>query len=123
MPNCPGNLDGDGGAKKVARNAPGRKPQKHTKKTAHEAADRKAALAFEKKQERRDRERAKQKAAQRKERERRQKAVDRAQSGLDAACQKHDEGAADIRAKIEALEEQARTEDARWGKELSTRPR
>jgi hypothetical protein len=57
--------------------AQGSKPQKHPKKTAKEAADRKAALACEKEQERRERERAKEEAAQRKERERRQKAVAR----------------------------------------------
>jgi len=72
----PSDLAGDGGTKKAARNAPNRKPQKHTKKTADEAADRNAALAFEKEQEeRREHERAKEKAAQRKERERQQKAV------------------------------------------------
>jgi hypothetical protein len=115
----PSDLAGDGVAKKAARNSPSRKPQKHAKKTADEAEDRKAALAFEKEQARRGRERAKEEAAQRKLRERRQKDADKAQSALDAARRRHDQNAADIQAKIENLEEQSRAEEARWGKERS----
>jgi hypothetical protein len=113
-----GDGDGDGGAKKAARKAPNRKPQKNAKKI-DEAEDRKAALAFEKEQARRERERAKEEAAQRKQRERRQKDVDKAQSALDAARRSHDRDAAGIQAKIEDLEEQSRAEEARWGKERS----
>jgi hypothetical protein len=75
-----------GGAKKAARKAPSRKSIR--RRPPNKAADRKAALAFEKEQERRERERAKEEAAQRKERERRQKAVDKTQSALDAARRK-----------------------------------
>jgi hypothetical protein len=114
----PRDLAGDGGAKKAARKAPSRKPQKNAKKI-DEAGDRKAALAFEKEQARRERERAKEEAAQRKQRERRQKDVDRAQAALDTARRKHDANAADIRAKLEALEERSRAEEARWEKERS----
>jgi hypothetical protein len=89
------------------------------KKAADDAADRKAALAFERAQARRERERAKEEAAQRKQRERRQKDVDKAQSALDAARRSHDRDAAGIQAKIEDLEEQSRAEEARWGKERS----
>jgi hypothetical protein len=111
---------GDGsGAKKAARKAQSRKPQKHAKKTADNAADRKAALAFEKEQARRERERAKEEAVQRKQRERRQEAIDQAQAALDTARRKHDENAADIQAKLEALEERLRTEEAQWEKERS----
>lgn len=109
----------DGGAKKTDRKVGSGRSKKHAKKTVDEAADRKASLAFEKERERRERERAKEEAAQRKERERRQEAVDRAQAGLDTARRKHDATAADIRAKLEALEERARTEEARWEKERS----
>jgi hypothetical protein len=116
----PRDLAGDGRAKKAARKAQSRKPQKHAKKSADEAEDRKAALAFEKAQARRERERAKEEAAQRKQRERRQKDVDKAQSALDAARRSHDRDAAGIQAKIEDLEEQSRAEEARWGKERST---
>jgi hypothetical protein len=115
----PRDLAGDGGAKKAARKAQSRKPQKHAKKSADEAEDRKAALAFEKAQARRERERAKEEAAQRKQRERRQKDVDEAQSALDAARRSHDREAAGIQAKIEDLEEQSRAEEARRGKERS----
>ncbi|SRR5258708_9900159 len=60
----PRNLAGGGGAKKAARKPPSRKPQKHAKKKiADEGEDRKAALAFEKEQARRERERAKEEAA------------------------------------------------------------
>ena len=118
----PRDLAVDGGAKKAARKAPSLKPQKNAKKNAKkidEAEDRKAALAFEKEQARRERERAKEEAAQRKQRERRQKEVDKAQSALDAARRSHDRDAAGIQAKIEELEEKSRAEEARWGKERS----
>jgi hypothetical protein len=115
----PRDIAADGGAKKTDRKVGSGRPQKHAKKTVDEAADRKASLAFEKERERRDRERAKEEAAQRKERERRQEAVDRAQVTLDTARRKHDANAADIRAKLEALGERSRTEEARWEKERS----
>ena len=109
----PTDLAGEGTPKKS-----GRKPQKHPK-TTDQAADRKAALAFEKEQKRRDRERAKEEAAREKERERRQRAIDKAQSSLDAARRKHEEIAADIQAQIEALQKKSQAEDARWEKEKS----
>jgi hypothetical protein len=117
----PRDIAGDGGAKKTDRKVGSGRPQKHAKKTVDEAADRKASLAFEKEKERerRERERAKEEAAQRKERERRQEAVDRAQAALDTARRTHDGNAADIQAKLEALEERSRTEEARWEKERS----
>jgi len=107
----PTDLAGEGTPKKS-----GRKPQKHPK-TTDQAADRKAALAFEKEQKRRERERAKEEAAQRKERERRQKAVDEAQSALDAAGREHEKNASDVQAQLEALEERSQAEEARWEKE------
>jgi hypothetical protein len=78
------------------------------------AADRKAALAFEKEQKRREGERAKE---WKKERERRQHAVDKAQSALDTARRKHEKSAADIQTQIEVLEEMSQAEDAHWEKE------
>jgi hypothetical protein len=115
----PRDIAGDGGANKSDRKVGSGRPQKHAKKTVDDAADRKASLAFEKERERRERERVKEAATQRKERERRQKAVDRAQAALDTARRKHDGNAADIQAKLEALEERSRTEEARWEKERS----
>jgi hypothetical protein len=115
----PRAIAGDGRAKKTDRKVAGGSPQKHAKKTVDEAADRKASLAFEKKRERRERERAREEAAQRKERERRQEAVDRAQAALDTARRKRDGNAADIQAMLEALEERSRTAEALWEKERS----
>jgi hypothetical protein len=94
-----------------------RKLQKHPERATDQAADRKAAVAFEKEQKRRERERAKEEAAQRKERERRQKAFDTAQSALDAARRKHEKIASDIQAQLEALEARSQAEGARWEKE------
>jgi hypothetical protein len=49
-----------------------------------------------------------------KERERRQKAVEKAQSALDAARREHEKNASDIQAQ---LEERSQAEEARWEKE------
>ena len=95
----PTDLAGDDSSKKSGRKSQSRKPRKHLKRG--KAADQKAALAFEKE----------------KERARRQHAVDKAQSALDAARQKHEEKAAGIQAELEALEEKSRAEQARWEKE------
>jgi hypothetical protein len=112
----PTDLAGDR-SKKAGRKSAGRQPQKPSKRSHDEAADRKAALAFEKEQERRERERAKEEATRQKERERRQHAVDKAQGAFDAARRKHENIAADIQQQLEALEEKARAEEARWRKE------
>ena len=101
----PTNLAGDNITKKAGSSSVRRKPQKHPERATDRAAERKAALAFEKEQERREHERAKEEAAQSKERERRQKAVDTAQSDLDAARRKHEKIASNIQARLEALEE------------------
>jgi hypothetical protein len=109
---------GDRGSK--TRKLQGRSAQKPPKRGNDQAADRKAALAFEKEHNRRERERAKENAAGEKERERRQHAIDKAQGALDAARRKHEEKTAGIRAELEALENESRAEEARWEKE---RPR
>jgi hypothetical protein len=113
----PTDLAGDESSKKGGSTSVRRKPQKHPKRATDQAADRKAAIAFEKEQKRRERERAKEEAAQRKERERRQKAVDKAQSALDAAGREHEEITSDIQAQLETLEERSQAEEARWEKE------
>ncbi|MBX9645524.1 MAG: cell envelope biogenesis protein TolA [Xanthobacteraceae bacterium] len=84
---------------------------------ADKAAERKAALAYEREEKRRDRERARQEAAAKREKERRQAAIDKAQSDFDSAEREHVERAAAIDAEREAVEKKARTEDARWEKE------
>jgi hypothetical protein len=113
----PTNLAGDDISKKAGSRSVRPTPQKHPKRAKDHAADRKAALAFEKEQKRRERERAKEEAAQRKERERQRKAVDKAQSALDVARRTHEKNASDIQAQLEALEERLQTEEARWEKE------
>jgi hypothetical protein len=113
----PTNLAGDDISKKAAGRSVRPKPQEHPKRAKDQAADREAALAFEKEQKRRERERAKEEAAQRKERERRQKAVDKAQSALEAARREHEKNASDIQAQLEALEERSQAEEVRWEKE------
>ena len=111
------NLAGDDISKKAGGRSVRRKPQKRPKRTTDPAIDRKAALAFEKEQKHRERERAKEEAAQRKERERRQKAVDKPQSALDVARREHEKNASDIQAQLEALEERSQAEGAGWEKE------
>jgi hypothetical protein len=113
----PTNLAGDNISKKAGSRSVRPKPQNHPERASDQAADRKAALAFEKEQKRRERDRAKEEAAQRKERERRQNAVDKAQSALDAARRKHEKNASGIRAQLEALEEKSQAEEARWERE------
>ena len=113
----PTDLVGDDISKKAGNRSVRPKPQKHPERATNQAADRKAALAFEKKQKRRERERVKEEAAQRRERERRQKAVDEAQSALDAAGREHEKSASDIQAQLEALEERSQAEEVRWEKE------
>ncbi|MBR1272763.1 cell envelope biogenesis protein TolA [Bradyrhizobium sp. AUGA SZCCT0222] len=112
----PTNLADSGRAAKAVR-----KPKRHKAKASSrpvdKAAERKAALAFEKEQKRRERERASEEAARQKERERRQQAVDKAQAALEKAEQEHAKRAAIIQTELEALEKRSRAEEARWDKE------
>jgi hypothetical protein len=115
----PTDISGEHGTNRASRNSVRRKRQKHPERVNDQAADRRAALLFEKEQKRRERERAKEEAVQRKERERRQRAVDEAHGALETARRKHEKNAAEIQAQIEALEERSRAEGARWDKEKS----
>lgn len=108
---------GGGGPTKVARKSKGPKPKKRSSRPVDKAAERKAALAYEREQSRRELERAKEEAARQKERERRREAVDKAQTALDKAEQEHARQTAAIQAEIEALEKRLQTEGARWDKE------
>lgn len=105
---------GDPGPRKTARKSKGSKAKQPSSRPIDKAAERKAALAFEREQKRRERERA---AARQKERERRQHAVDKAQAALETAEREHAKRVAAIQAEIEVLEKQSQAEDARWGKE------
>ena len=101
---------------RAAKTAKGRSPRSPTG-AADPAAERKAALTFDKEEKRREREQAKEEAARQKERERRQQAIEKAQRALDQARRKHEDGAADIRTEIQTLEDRLRDEDAKWERE------
>jgi len=108
--------DGERPAKAV-RKSKGHKAKKPSSRPVDKAAERKAALAFEKEQKRREREQAREEAIRRKERERRQQAMDKAQAALDKAKLEHAKKAAVIQVEVESLEMRSQTEDARWDKE------
>ncbi|WP_334539213.1 cell envelope biogenesis protein TolA [Bradyrhizobium sp. AZCC 1708] len=110
----PTNLGG-GGSTNAARKSKGPKAKKSSSRPV--AAGRKAALAYEREQKRREVERAREEAARQKERERRQQAVDKAQAALDKAEENHAKRSAAIQAEVEALEKRSQTEEARWEKE------
>jgi hypothetical protein len=74
---------GGGGPTKAARKSKGPKAKKRSSRPVDRAAERKAALAYEREERRGAYERATEEAARQKERERRQKAVDKAQAALD----------------------------------------
>jgi hypothetical protein len=112
----PTNLGGPGPAK-AARKPKGSKAKRPSSRPVDKAAERKAALAFEREQKRREREQASEEAARQKDRERRQQAVDKAQAALNKAEQEHAKRAATIQAEVEALETRSQTEQARWDKE------
>src|SRR4051794_33423918 len=80
---------GGGGPTKATRKSKVPKAKKSSSRSVDPAAERKAALAYEREQRRRELERAKEEAARQKERERRQQAVDKAEAALDRAEQEH----------------------------------
>ena len=108
---------GGPGPTKGARKSKGRTAKQPSSRPIDEVAERKAALAFEKEQKRRERERASEETARQKDRERRRQAVDKAQAALDKAEQEHAKRAAAIQAEVEALENRSQAEQARWDKE------
>ena len=108
--------DGERPAKAVWKSK-GHKAKKPSSRPVDKAAERKAALAFEKEQKRRERERASEEVARQKERERRQEAVDKAQAALETAEREHAKRAAAIQLEVDALEKKSQAEDARWDKE------
>jgi hypothetical protein len=108
---------GDRGSTKVSRKSKGLKAEKRSSRPVDKAAERKAALAYEREQRRRELERVKEEAARQKDRERRQQVVDRAQAALNKAEKEHAKRVAAIQAEVEALEKRSQTEEARWNKE------
>jgi hypothetical protein len=114
----PRNLGGGRIPKKAVHKPVRRTPKKAASRPVDEAAERKAALAYEREHRRRERERAREEAAKQKDRERRQQAIDKAQAALDKAERNHAERAAAIQAEVEALERRTQAEDDRWDKEV-----
>jgi hypothetical protein len=108
----PKNLALGGRSKRAVPNPPARKAKK-----PDEAADRKAALAYELERKRREREVAKEEAASQREDARKQQAVDKAQAAFDKAEREHAKRAAAIQAEMNAIEKKARAENANWDKE------
>ncbi|MCA1396129.1 cell envelope biogenesis protein TolA [Bradyrhizobium sp. BRP56] len=113
----PSDLGGDRRSTKAARKSKGHFAKKPSSRPVDKAAERKAALAYEREERRRESERARVEAARQRERERRQQAVDKAQVALDKAEQEHAKRAAAIQAEVEALAKRSQTEDDRWNKE------
>jgi hypothetical protein len=108
---------GGTGPTKAARKSKGPRPKAPSSRPVDKAAERKAALAYEREQKRVERERAKEEATRQKDRERRQQAIAKAQAALDKAEQEHGKRAAVIQAEVEALEKRLQAEKARWDKE------
>ena len=105
----PTQLPGDGGRQpKKTRTQSKRRPSRG----ADPDAERKAALAFQKEEKRRERERRREEAAREKQRERCQQAIDKAQAGFDEAERKHDERMAAVESERDALEKRSQAEDA-----------
>ena len=92
-----------------AKEAPGRK--------VDDEAARKAALAFEREQERRDSARRKEDAAREKERKRREQEITRAERALEEAKRDHETKAEQIENDRAALDRRSQAEDARWEKQ------
>ncbi|QOZ80571.1 cell envelope biogenesis protein TolA [Bradyrhizobium sp. CCBAU 53351] len=113
----PTDLGGGGRRTKVERKSKGPMAKRPSLRPIGKAAERKAALAFETEQKRRQLEQAKEETARQKDRERRQQAIDKAQAALDKAEQEHAKRVAAVQAEVEALEKRSQAEKARWDKE------
>jgi colicin import membrane protein len=103
--------------------APRRKPEKSrrtAKKTAPRKIDdhtaRKAALAFEKEEWRRESQRRKEEAAEAKKREHRQRKVATAEAAFEEARKEHDAKVSAIEGERAKLEQRADQEETRWEK-------
>src|ERR1700738_112523 len=95
-PELPTDLGDADKSAKSARKSERRKPKKTASRPVDKAAERKAAVNYEREQKNRERERAREEAARQKERERRQQAVDKEQAAFDKAEGEHAKRAAAI---------------------------
>jgi colicin import membrane protein len=96
------------------RKPPRSKAKKHATREVAGEDERKAALAYEKEQEKQERERKKQEAAEAKAAERRDKAIAKAKSALEAAEQENEETAAALDAERAALDRREEEQKQRW---------
>jgi hypothetical protein len=106
-------------SKKSTRKLTTSKTPKRLKPASDKAAERAAAVAYEREQKRRDLERAREEATREKERKRRQAAVEKAEEALNAARERHARAMAGLRNEIEALEQMVQAETQRWDTERS----
>ena len=114
----PANLDSSTGPTKSNRKSKGSNAKKKPpSRPIDKAAERKAALAYDREKQRNARELEREEAARQKERERRKQAIDKAQAALDKAQGEHAKKAEAIQAELEALEERSRVEETRWEQE------
>jgi len=104
----------DGRSKKSTRKSTTHKAPERLKPAGDKAAERAAAVAYEREQKQRDRERAREEAIREKERKRRQAAVEKAENALDAARERYNKAVTGLRNEIEALEQMVREENQRW---------
>jgi hypothetical protein len=112
----PTDLGSGGRPAKGARKVESRKV-KTTMRPVDQAAEQKAALAYEREQKQRQRQREREEVAALKKRELRQRAIDKAQEAFDAAEREHAETTATIQADREAVERRSQAEDSRWSAE------
>ena len=108
---------GGGRPTKAARKSKGSKAKKPSSRPVDKAAERKAALEYDREQKRRELERAREEVGRQKECERRQQAIDKAQAALGKAEQEHAKRAAAIQAELDALEKRSQAAETRWDKE------
>jgi hypothetical protein len=93
------------------------KPKAGRPRPIDDKAARKAAIAFEREQRRREGQRRKEEAARARQAQRREQAIAKAQAALEKSGREHDERAASIVAERKRLEKKLQQEDARWAKE------
>ena len=93
------------------------KPKAGIPRPIDDKAARKAAIAFEREQRRREGQRRKEEAARARQAQRREQAIAKAQAALEKSGREHDERAASIVAERKRLEKKLQQEDARWAKE------
>ena len=110
----PKNLSDGGQSKKVALKSPRRKATQAKVRPVDKAAERKAALSYERERRTRERDQAKEEAARQRQHERRQRVVAKAQAAFDEAEREHAKRIDAFRAEAEALEKKSQAEEARW---------